>query len=94
MCPEGIRVIIGIENRKVNVHTRKKVIVDPASKVPYEISLWSAKSSTESIGAIILSTVRKAARLAVYDEMIINVKNHHIPPTIRVDAAYLLCSAT
>ena len=62
-------------------------MVDPASSVPYEISLWSAKSSTESMGAIIRSTVRKAARLAVYDEMIISVKNHQIPPTIRVDAA-------
>ena len=70
-------------------YTRKKVIVDPASRVPYEISLWSAKSSTESMGAIIRSTVRKAARLAVYDEMMISVKNHQIPPTMRVDAACL-----
>lgn len=34
------------------------------------------------------STVKNAARFAVYDEMIINVKNHQIPPTIRVDVAY------
>jgi len=32
--------------------------------------------------------VRNAARLAVYDEMMINVKNHQIPPTILVDAAF------
>ena len=48
---------------------------------------WSDKSSALSIGVTILSTVRKAARLAVYDEIIISVKNHQIPPTMRVDAA-------
>jgi hypothetical protein len=30
-------------------------------------------------------TVRKAARLAVYEEIMMRVKNHHIPATIRVD---------
>jgi len=35
------------------------------------------------MGDTILSTVRKAAKLAVYEEMIIRVKNHHTPPTIR-----------
>jgi hypothetical protein len=29
--------------------------------------------------------VRKAARLAVYELIMIRVKNHHIPATIRVD---------
>lgn len=37
------------------------------------------------MGDTILSTVRKAARLAVYEEMMIRVKNHHTPPTIRPD---------
>lgn len=37
------------------------------------------------MGDTILSTVRKAARLAVYDEMMIKVKNHHTPPTMRPD---------
>lgn len=46
-----------------------------------------ARSSAESMGDSILSTVRKAARFAVYDEMIIKVKNHQIPPTILVDRA-------
>lgn len=46
-----------------------------------------ARSSAESIGDSILSTVRKAARFAVYDEMMIKVKNHQIPPTILVDRA-------
>ena len=39
------------------------------------------------ISLTILSTVRKAARLAVYDEIMIRVKNHQIPPTMRVEAA-------
>jgi hypothetical protein len=42
-----------------------------------------AKSSADSIGVSILSTVRKAARLAVYEEMMIKVKNHHTDPTMR-----------
>lgn len=45
--------------------TLKNVIVDPLSRVPYEISVCPAKSSAFSIGVIIRSTVRKAARLAV-----------------------------
>lgn len=40
------------------------------------------------MGVIIRSTVRKAARLAVYEEIMINVKNHHTLPTILVDVAY------
>lgn len=34
------------------------------------------------------STVRKAAKFAVYEEIIIKVKNHQMPPTMRVDVAY------
>jgi hypothetical protein len=45
--------------------TLKNVIVDPLSSVPYEISVCPAKSSAFSIGVIIRSTVRKAARFAV-----------------------------
>lgn len=37
------------------------------------------------MGDTILSTVKKAARLAVYEEMMISVKNHHTPPTMRPD---------
>ena len=33
------------------------------------------------------STVRKAARLAVYEEMMIRVENHQMPPTILVESA-------
>lgn len=34
--------------------------------------------------------VRKAAKLAVYEEIIIIVKNHQIPATIRVEVALQL----
>lgn len=60
-------------------------MVDPLSSVPYEISDWSAKSSADSIGVLLRSTVRNAARLAVYVETIISVKNHQIPPTSLVE---------
>ena len=39
------------------------------------------------MGDSILSTVRKAAKLAVYEEIMIMVKNHQIPATVRVDVA-------
>lgn len=39
------------------------------------------------MGDSIRSTVRKAARLAVYEEMMISVKNHQMPPTILVERA-------
>ena len=35
------------------------------------------------MGETIRSTVKKAARLAVYEEIMMRVKNHHTPPTIR-----------
>lgn len=62
-------------------------MVEPSRTAPYSILVCLAKSSAESMGESILSTVRKAARLAVYDEMMISVKNHQIPPTILVDSA-------
>jgi len=68
-------------------HTRKNDAVDPPPKAPYLIFVCLARSSALSIGESILSTVRKAARLAVYEDIMIKVKNHHIPATIRVDTA-------
>lgn len=65
--------------------TRKKSQVEPWDNVPYCTSVCEARSSGELIGATILSTVRKAARLAVYEEIRIRVKNHHTLPTIRPD---------
>ena len=37
------------------------------------------------IGVAILSTVRKAARLAVYELIMIKEKNHQIPPIILIN---------
>lgn len=72
---------INIQNLKVS-RTLKKSQVDPWNNVPYSTSVCDAKSSGELIGATILSTVKKAARLAVYEEIKIKVKNHQTEPTI------------
>lgn len=45
--------------------TLKNSFVEPESRVPYAISVCLARSSALSMGETILSTVRKAARLAV-----------------------------
>ena len=37
------------------------------------------------MGVSIRSMVRKAAKFAVYDDMMMRVKNHHALPTIRPD---------
>ena len=66
-------------------HTLKNSMVEPAWTIPYLISVCLAKSSADSIGLCILSTVRNAARLAVYDEMMMRVKNHQTLPTILPD---------
>lgn len=65
----------------------KNVMVAPSSTAPYSILVCLAKSSAESIGDSMRSTVRKAAKLAVYEEMMISVKNHQMPPTILVESA-------
>lgn len=39
------------------------------------------------MGDSILSTVRNAAKFAVYEEIMINVKNHQVPATILVESA-------
>lgn len=67
--------------------TLKKATVDPPLRAPYLILVCLARSSALSIGESIRSTVRNAAKLAVYDDIMINVKNHHIPATILVDTA-------
>lgn len=73
---------------KKKTSTLKNVIVDPPSKVPYDISVCSAKSDALSMGVIIRSTVRKAAKFAVYDDIIIKQKKNQHPPTILVEVAY------
>lgn len=62
-------------------------MVAPSLTTPYSILVCLAMSSAESTGESILSTVRKAAKLAVYDDMMMSVKNHQIPPMILVDRA-------
>ena len=44
-----------------------------------------ARSSADSMGDSILSTVRKAARLAVYEEVTTRMNSHHIVAMMRVD---------
>lgn len=67
--------------------TLKNPAVEPPLSAPYFIFVCFARSSALSIGESILSTVRNAAKLAVYDEIMMSVKNHHIPATILVDTA-------
>lgn len=70
--------------------TLKNAAVEPPRSAPYFIFVCLARSSALSIGESILSTVKNAAKLAVYDEIMINVKNHHIPATILVETALRL----
>ena len=70
--------------------TRKKEKVEPVGRQPYLILVCLAKSSADVIGESIRSAVKKAAKLAVYDEIMINVKNHQKPAHIRVDVALLV----
>ena len=44
------------------------------------------RSSADVIGDSIRSTVRKAAKFAVYEEIMMRVKNHQVPATILVDS--------
>lgn len=53
------------ERQPKKVLTLKNSFVEPESRVPYAISVCFARSSALSIGETILSTVKKAARLAV-----------------------------
>lgn len=73
----------------VNI-TLKNAVVEPPRSAPYFIFVCLARSSALSIGESILSTVKNAAKLAVYDEIMINVKNHHMPATILVETALRL----
>ncbi len=64
----------------------KKEYVAPFSTVPNRISVCLIKSSAEFIGFTVFTTVRNAARLAVYELIKIRVKNHHALATRRADA--------
>ena len=64
---------------------RKKASVEPDLRQPYGIFVCFDKSSADSIGLTIRSTVKKAAKLAVYDETSIRMKNHQLAAKTRVD---------
>lgn len=59
--------------------------MEPCKRVPYCTSDCIAKSSGELMGVTIRSTVRNAAKLAVYELIRIKVKNHQTAPTMRPD---------
>ena len=61
-------------------------MVDPASSVPYWMIDCRVRSSADEMGTYMRSMVRNAARLAVYVDTMMSVKNHHTPPTVRPDA--------
>jgi hypothetical protein len=63
--------------------TLKNCFVDPETNTPYLISVCNDRSSADSMGTNIRSIVRKAAKLAVYEDIIINTKNHHTVPITR-----------
>lgn len=65
--------------------TLKNCSDDPPSWMPYWIFVCLTRSSAESIGVNMFSIVRKAAKFAVYEEMMISVKNHQQLPTILPD---------
>ena len=78
-------VITNINTMRSNF-TLKKALVDPDSRHPYFILVCLARSSADSIGDSILSTVKKAARFAVYELIMIKVKNHHIVAIMRAES--------
>lgn len=51
--------------------------------MPYLILSWYTRSSTELMGVLSFSKVRNAAKLAVYEDMVIRVKNHQALAKIR-----------
>lgn len=65
--------------------TRKNSCVEECRSAPYSTSVCFDRSSAELIGVTMRSTVKKAAKFAVYEDMMIRVKNHQTPPTIRPD---------
>lgn len=67
--------------------TWKKAFVEPLTRQPYSISVCLARSSAVSMGYTTFSTVKKAAKLAVYDEIMMSVKKYQIPAMVRVDIA-------
>ncbi len=57
----------------------KKFMVAPFWTAPYLMVCCFARSSADSMGFSRVSTVKKAAKLAVYDAIIIRAKKNHMP---------------
>ena len=72
---------------KYLILTLKNASVLPPASVPYLILVCLVRSSTELMGEFILAAVRKAARLAVYDEMMMSVNRYQTLATILDDIA-------
>ena len=71
---------------RMSVDTLKKVKVVPEPKHPY----LTLSCPGKSVALLMLTskswTMRKVAKLAVYEETMINVNSHQNPATIRVEA--------
>ena len=61
--------------------------MDPVFLAPYLIVVCFARSSADLMGVSMRPAVRKAARLAVYDEIMMSVNTHHQAATMRVETA-------
>lgn len=85
--PIATQIIIVLSSYTKKKLTLKNAAVDPSRLAPYLMTFWFAKSSTDLMGEDMLSMVRKAAKLAVYEETMMSVKNHQMPATMRVDTA-------
>lgn len=72
--------------------TLKNASEEPPAKHPYCIFVCRLRSSALSIGISSLSTVKKAAKFAVYEEIRINVNIDHAQFRSRVDGAWGLIS--
>jgi hypothetical protein len=64
-------------------NTLKNSLVAPPSTAPYFIFVCFAKSSAVSMGLTKRSTVKNAAKFAVYELIKIILKNHHTLATNR-----------
>lgn len=63
-------------------------MVELPSNVPNWMERCAASSSMELIGVVIRSIVNNAAKLAVYEDTNMNVKNHQTALTIRPDIEF------
>ena len=78
--------MININSKNIGLWlTLKRFLTSVKFMHPYFILVWLTKSSMFLIGDSSLSIVKKAARLAVYDETIIIVKSHQKAATILVE---------